>query len=390
MTLKVLSYVQHLKGVGHVFRAKRVAEALAGRGHSVTLVHGGFPIAGMTFEGVEVVQLNPPIRAADGGYKTLVTPDGTVVTDGIKTSRTSQILSIYERSAPDVLILESYPLARRQHRFELLPLLDRAKASAWRPLVIASVRDILERPSKPERIAEALGVFRQYVDRLLIHGDENFADVTANYPELAELSDLTTLTGIVAPDAAQAVTEDVGTDPAAPDVIVSIGGGAVGAHVIETAIAAKPLSHARDLSWLALTGPNMKEADVALLTKVAGAGDVGLKRFDPDLRRLLRSARLSIQQAGYNTVADLLTTHCAAILVPFAEGGETEQSVRARLLAERGRAIAVAEGELTAERLAEAIDQALAMDVPDWPVDLNGAARSAEIIESLAASHRRP
>ena len=40
-------------------------------------------------------------------------------------------------------------------------------------------------------------------------------------------------------------------------------------------------------------------------------------------------AGLSISQSGYNTVCDVLQAGCRAIYVPFAAGGETEQTVRA-------------------------------------------------------------
>ena len=41
---RVLVYVQHLLGIGHLMRARLIAEALAARGFDTHLVTGGMPI----------------------------------------------------------------------------------------------------------------------------------------------------------------------------------------------------------------------------------------------------------------------------------------------------------------------------------------------------------
>jgi predicted glycosyltransferase len=66
--------------------------------------------------------------------------------------------------------------------------------------------------------------------------------------------------------------------------------------------------------------------------------------------------------------------------VPFAEGVESEQTDRARLLAARGLLQLVPQAELTPARLAAAIDRVAEAPPARITVDLNGAARSAAII----------
>jgi predicted glycosyltransferase len=113
---------------------------------------------------------------------------------------------------------------------------------------------------------------------------------------------------------------------------------------------------------------------------------IEVMRSVPDLPARLANARLSISQAGYNTVADILTAGCAAVLVPFAAGGETEQTARAGLLAASRRAVMAAEADLTPELLAAAADEALALPRAR-PQMLGGGARTAAILlEELAAS----
>ena len=95
---------------------------------------------------------------------------------------------------------------------------------------------------------------------------------------------------------------------------------------------------------------------------------------------------LSVSQAGYNTVVDLLAARARAVLVPFAEHGETEQALRAQALAARGLATVLTEAELTPDMLARAIDVAAEAGRPNHDIDLDGAARSADLL--LAWSRR--
>ena len=113
----------------------------------------------------------------------------------------------------------------------------------------------------------------------------------------------------------------------------------------------------------------------------SAAAGVSVRAFVPDLAALLARARVSVSQAGYNTVADLLAARCRAVLVPYAEGGETEQPRRAAILADRGLAVVVEEAQLTPAALATAIDAALALPDPVFAVALDGADRTRSLIE---------
>ncbi|MEL7302482.1 MAG: hypothetical protein AAGJ53_02180, partial [Pseudomonadota bacterium] len=75
MTLRIFFYVQHLLGVGHVFRAKRIIDACLDAGHHVTIALGGRAIPTLSFGSAEIVQL-PPIHAGDGVFTNLVQSDG--------------------------------------------------------------------------------------------------------------------------------------------------------------------------------------------------------------------------------------------------------------------------------------------------------------------------
>ena len=70
-----------------------------------------------------------------------------------------------------------------------------------------------------------------------------------------------------------------------------------------------------------------------------------------------------------------------SVLVPFAAGDEAEQTLRARLLAERGAAVMLEERALNPQSLADAVNRAArAPRPPAALVNLDGARRSAELI----------
>jgi predicted glycosyltransferase len=376
---RILFYVQHLQGVGHVFRAARIVRALVERGFRVDVAYGGEPIAGFGFPGAEVHYL-PPVRAGGEVFNRLEDPDGNPVDDAYKDRRRDLLLALFERTEPDIIVTEAFPFGRRQMRFELLPLLDKARARAKPPLVVASIRDILQVNAKPFKDRETVDLLRTYFDHVLVHGDPNLVRLEASFPLTGEIADMLFYTGIVAPEAAPT---DAGAE--AHDVVVSVGGGALGHRLLTAAAGAKALSSMRNARWLIVTGVRFSAEHRAELSRLVD-GDVTLCEFLPDLRAVLARAQLSISRVGYNTVADIYRAGCRAIVVPFFDGIETEQVTRAALLAERGLAETVAHDAQTPEAVAAAIDRAMARPAPDRrALDLEGAAHSAAILARLAA-----
>ena len=361
--MRVFFYVQHLLGIGHLKRAATIAAALRRAGMEVTLASGGAPVPG-----IEVLQL-PPVSSPD--FRQLIDEHGRPVDDAWKARRTAALLHAYQTAKPDVLMVELFPFGRRQMRFELVPLLEEAKKGSdpfSRPLVVCSVRDILQ--PNPAREAEALERFERYFDRLLVHGDPRVAPFERSFAAAGRLAGRLAYTGYVADEIADG-------DAGRGEVLVSCGGGAVGGRLLDTAIAARPLTTLRERRWRLLAGVNA--------AGFHGEGVV-VERFRNDFPTRLRNCALSVSQAGYNTVVETLQARARAVLVPFAGGGESEQRMRARLLAERGLVQVVEEDALDAQTLAAAIDRAAAAPrpAPD-AIDFGGARRTAELLREWLA-----
>ncbi len=355
----VLLYVQHLLGIGHIRRAAVLARAFHRAGLKVVFVTGGLPVTGLGLDEIEVVQL-PPARTQDESFAVILDEHDRPIDEAWKTRRRELLLEVYRRCRPRVVMTELYPFGRRKMRFELNPLIEAARADSPPALIACSLRDIINRPEQAEKIAWMLDHFTRQFDVVYMHGDRRFFRLEDSFPESEAVAQRLHYTGYVT-EAGRAVAAARQSDDTTGrgEVIVSAGGGAVGAALLRTALAARPLSPLAETPWRLLVGPNLPEADFEAMVEAAPEGVV-VERARPDFVALLSRARLSISQGGYNTLMEVLATGVPAVIVPFAGGSETEQTQRAQMLAENDLITVVAEDELSPESLAAGIAGALA------------------------------
>ncbi len=378
---KAFFYVQNLLGIGHLRRAAILARAMAEAGLEVEFVAGGRPVEGLDLGGARLVQL-PPVRSADERFSALLDEEGRPIDETWRARRRAALLDAFAASDPAILLIELFPFGRRAFRFELQPLLEAASVRPSRPQIFCSVRDILVERRTPGRAEEAAALIERYFDGVLVHGDPAVALFSASFPAAGRISDKLRYTGYVVdqPRVAGGAISKTG------EVLVSVGGGAVGRPLVETALAARPLSSARDRPWRIVLGPQYPEAEAAALLAGAGAG-VTVERNRFDLAALFGTCALSISQAGYNTVLELVAMGARAIVVPFSAGAESEQGARARLFAERGLLTLVEERALGPATLAAAIDRSLTLPypTPGGGLRLDGAAQTrAFLLEAVA------
>jgi predicted glycosyltransferase len=170
------------------------------------------------------------------------------------------------------------------------------------------------------------------------------------------------------------------TDAGKDEVIISGGGGIASLPLLKCAIEARPLSTMHKNIWRLLAGPNIEQSSFDQLQKSAAPGLI-IERNRTDFPALLNSCAVSVSQAGYNTVMDVLKTGARAVLVPFSDAGEVEQTLRAGLLQKNGRIVALAQNNLTAETLAEAIDKAVSVPRQTLEVKMDGAEMSALLLK---------
>lgn len=350
---KILIHVQHLLGSGHAHRMAAIAAAAAARGHNATLASGGRPLT-LALGQAKLAQL-PSLVAADAGFKDLRDDQDLPIDAAWRSRRAAATRALFARLKPDLLVVELYPFGRGMLAFELEALLDDARDIP----VLCSVRDVLQRPADAAKASARIAAAARF-DAVLVHGDRDFLPLETSWPETAALGAKLHYTGYVGPAEGMA-------SAARDEIVVSVGGGAAGQELLAAALALAAARAHTGEKW------RIRVGNAASVPACANP-HVLCEPNRPDFRDLLRHARLSISQAGYNTCVDLLRARCPAILVPFDAGNEREQTIRARAFAEAGLAAVCTPAEL-----ADHIDRASAPRTHN--IACEGAAQTAKLFE---------
>jgi predicted glycosyltransferase len=368
MSTRVFIWVQHLLGLGHYSRACALAAALRDGGFAVTLVSGGVTPAGSSPPGVTFVQL-PPARAKDELFDELVDERGALVDQHWHDQRRNALIAAFAVMRPDVVITETFPFGRRLLNFELHALIAAASAPRPKPLILASVRDILQRPRKAERAAAMVAYARAHYDALLVHGDPSIVRLEESFAETASLADLIHYTGYIGAPSPPSPT-------ARNEILVSAGGGAAGKKLLEIALQAREHSRHKNRHWTFVTGP--------LTDGIASASEnVTIVRSLPDFRARLASAAVSISQAGYNTIVEAVAAGTPTLAVPFETDREKEQRMRAEKFAARGWIKTMNQSDLQPQALAVAIDALIESPPKRASFNIGGGSGSVTALNQL-------
>ena len=129
------------------------------------------------------------------------------------------------------------------------------------------------------------------------------------------------------------------------------------------------------------------------LTSLAAEAPEGVvvERARADFPTLMANCTLSVSQGGYNTVMEMMTAGTRGVIVPYAGGLETEQTLRARLLENHSGIRTIPENTLDADTLARAVDAALDAPPPDSSgLDTGGADASARLIAGWLGAPGQP
>ncbi len=372
--MKVMILVTHLLGTGHLARALTIGRAFVQAGDEVTVVSGGKPVPHLDTNGLNLIQL-PAVQSNGTDFTTLLAGDSSVAATDFMLARRDRVLGALAATAPDVLITELFPFGRRILRDEFRAVLQAAHAMSPRPLILSSIRDILAPPSKPAKATFADDMVGQFYDGVLVHSDPDVVALDLSWPVSDVLAQRLHYTGFVAPPA------PIQTGVPRGGVLVSAGGGSVGDGVFAAAIEAATATPETD--WMFLVG-GQDERRHALA--VNAPPNVRIEAPRADFRALLQGAQASVSMCGYNTALDVLQTGVPAVLVPFDDGGEVEQGLRADALSTQAAIAVLRQDELDGPALVTALrDVQNAQPRAPRSIGMNGAARTVEVVRDLCA-----
>jgi predicted glycosyltransferase len=384
--LRVALYSHDSLGLGHTRRNLAIAQSLAdslpgltGRRVSGLLITGERTATSYCCpDGFDWVMV-PGIRKSTGCYEPRTLAVGADRLFDIRSAVISGALSSFR---PHLVIVDRHALGVDGELAGPLRELKRAKPDVT---LVLGLREVLDDPGTARREWEAIGVDRvlELFDRIWVYGDRDVHDPIASGEVPEQFLPHLDFTGLLA-----AGRRTSGRTPAAaqPYVVTMLGGGADGGR---TALAAAAAPLPEGLNHLVVTGPQMPAAMRAEVEAAAGPATRVTSRVADGLS-YVRSAAALISMAGYNTIAETLSTATPALVIPRVQP-RTEQLVRARALAATGAldclhpndASPAAIGDWLASVAASAAvrrRQAAARS----RLDLGGLARVAELAADLA------
>lgn len=378
--MNLLIIVTHLLGTGHLARALTLARAFGAAGHDSTVVSGGMPAPQLDAGHARLVQL-PPLRSDGVNFTRLLGADNVEADAALLQARQKLLADTLRETQPDVLITELFPFGRRVLRDEFLSALEVAKTLPRRPLICASIRDILAPPSKPAKAAATEEIIARSYDTVLVHSDADVTPLEVSWPVTTALAPRLHYTGFVAPPPAKPHPQAAGQG----EVLVSAGGGDVGTNLFHAALGAARADPSR--CWRLLVGGRDPAPRIAQMQSGAPPNAI-IEPARRDFRQMLHHAAASVSMAGYNTALDLLQSGTPAVLVPFDAGGETEQSLRATALARLLGIEVLSNAALSGPALLTQVARVTAA-APRAPRThgLDGATTTVRMVEALLADH---
>jgi predicted glycosyltransferase len=379
---------QHSLGVGHLNRTSLLAGEMAKiPGVCVTHISGG-PSTGILSPrpGVSFVEL-PPLVINSFKSTDLVSVEKGKTKEDVEKERVRIIRGLLDERNPGLFITEFFPFSPHRLDGTVLPILSHIRDKYPHCGIVCSCRDI---PVCHGEVLTAEGVARinsildSYYDMLLIHADPavlKFSDV----PVLRRLKPLCPVvyTGYIA--------ERRNADPlphkAQGKILVTVGGGRDGLHIIECAIRVAACNEEYEFDLIC--GPFMEETKVKELRgRVTGLTNVRLHWYVPDLKETVNNYDLVICPGGYNTLIEAIVRKKRCISIP--RKNSYEQRKRVKVFTTKGLLLQVPESRLTGPALSRLIESALhARHVPVCNVNTEGLRNTLRIVEQWVPSSSR-
>lgn len=379
---RVVLYSHDSQGLGHVRRNLALAHSLAthlprltGR-HVTGILFTGFDsIADQLPAGFDHVSL-PGLTKASGSYAPRRVELSMSRLIRIRSQLLSACIGAFE---PDLVIVDRHALGVRGELDWALHALREQRPDAS---IVLGLREVLDAPEAAAREWSRLGdpaEISELFDAIWLYGDPRVHDALSTGEVPAGLSPLVTHTGYLANGRH---SPHDGPSPDRPYVLTMVGGGSDGAELCRIAARARV---PEGYDHVIVTGPQMDERDREAIRARARKGTHVLSSV-PDGLAAIRDASALVSMAGYNTVAEAMTTRIPQLLVPRSQP-RMEQVIRARGLAAIGAADTIAVHELTPKKLSAWFAGAVGREVVRDGLDLDGLTRVGTLAAELVGGH---
>ncbi len=330
---RVLIYSHDTFGLGHLRRARAIANALVEErpGVSVVIISGSPIIGSFDFgSGVDYVRIPGVTKLPDGDYRSL---NLNLSIDDAVRLREALILQTALTFEPDVFLVDKEPTG---FRGEVVPALERLKQRGCH--LVLGIRDVLDEPALlvPEWERKgALEALARYYDEIWVYGLKDIYRPLEGLALAPELERRITYTGYLRRDLPQqSVLTRYPKITKSPFMLVTTGGGGDGEDLIDWVISAYETDARLDMPALIVFGPFVnRDSRRSFLERIGRHPKLDAISFDTKIELLMHRAAAVVGMGGYNTFCEILSFDKRALIVPRTRP-RREQQIRA-LEAER-------------------------------------------------------
>ena len=374
--LTVMTYSHDGFGLGHMRRNASIACRFVREvsGASVLMLVG-CP-RGVVFDissEIDFVKLPSIIKV---GTNTWYPRSLNISCDKTRRIRASLIENAVELFVPDLFLVDHVPTGAWG---ELLPTLRSFRSMEKRPKVVLGLRDILDAPELVRDTWTREGIYDaidEYYDEVFIYGCREVYDTAALYGLDGTIADKVRYCGYVCTENEPRNRKPMPDLPKAGSdkfVVVTAGGGYDAYPMMAASIEAiRLLPVEQRPRTIVFTGPLMIQEQRENLQERAAGLPVRVLDWAGDNLDYVAAADLVVTMGGYNSLMESVRLGKRTLVIP-REGPSTEQSTRARLLAELGLVHWMKPDEVTPPRLAKAIWANLgSRSAPSNPLDMDG------------------
>jgi predicted glycosyltransferase len=332
---RLLIYSHDSFGLGHLRRCRAIAQSLgAYREDLSVLIISGSPIVGsFSFPGnVDFIRVPGVVKLGNENYQPH-SPGMTI--EDLMAMRSAIIAETAKVFEPDIFLVDKEPLGLRgEVEATLLLLKDMGK------LLVLGLRDVMDDPT---RLAEEWGRKRavpaveNLYDHIWIYGLPQICDPLEGIGVSDEARGKARFTGYLRRAMGPSgLYTPVLPPEEEPYLLVTTGGGADGAVLVDWVLRAYEFDPGLDIAAKIVLGPFMGSSQqTGFMQRVARLKHVEALTFDANIELLMQKAIAVIAMGGYNTFCEILSFDKRALIVPRTSP-RAEQLIRASRAAELG------------------------------------------------------
>jgi predicted glycosyltransferase len=362
-------------GLGHLTRSLATCQELVEH-FEVDFIQGG-PDAKKTLSHKRFHHtfLDPLLmRESDSS---LYDPSGKYSPEELMERRRQQIFDLVDQNVYEAVITELFPFGRKKFKKEVLGMIDRVKQKNPRAKVYCGLRDILvQKHDGAARDLQMANIVNEYYDGVFVHSDPRILKLEETFQQVPVIADKIHYTGFIA----EAKPLDARNYERKPEILVSMGGGIVGAEMLlAIAQTAALLPEFRFRFFLGPYAPADLRVQLEDIKTSNSEANISVEGFSNNFETELAQSALSISLAGYNTLMNTLNTKTMALMYPYL--ANEEQTLRGKRFEPTGTVKMIYPEDLKPKILAPLI-RTHAYGFPEKvDIDIEGAKNTALLLK---------